>query len=139
VVWRPAKAWSVSAAGAARTLSSHDETSWSYSGSLRRTELLGGRGHLRLHYAGFSGAFATGGGPELTLGHRLGRHRPGLAVGLFTYRTEGTTTETRRRRWVRLEDTVDLVRGWYARTEVEIEDGDDRSGVSGIVELGVRF
>lgn len=134
----PAQIFTSASAGY-RKRAGDPDPSWSYSGHLRKGNLLIEGLALSAQYAAFDNSANHGYNYSFRADYFLrGAYMLGAAYGRYAYRADGLLMQ-RTNDWIEFSGQADVGRHWWIGTRFQTDSGDDIAGNRIQSELGYRF
>lgn len=130
--------WFVGGSTGYRKREGDSSPTWSYSGSLRKTNLFIQGITASALYASFDGPTTHGSNYTFRLNRSFSRYSLGAALGAYLYNTDGLA-DKRTNHWVEISGQADIGRHYWCGAQFQSESGDDLKGYRILGELGYRF
>jgi len=115
------------------------EATYSYTGSLRKSNITGQMFFAAVNFTGFTGEFSDGSNLSVRLGKYFKRgDQITVYYGLYQYKYENIA-DNRKSSWLGFNANIKLYRNFYLYIDNQYNFGDDLDGQKMLAEFGYRF
>jgi hypothetical protein len=133
------QSWSLSGNAGRQHRQGDTEDTWSWGAGLACSEFLADHLFMNFQITGFSGPWADGVNPSLSLRRSFnGGHQAAISSGAYVYTPE-TIGARRTSRWARIEATRYVISRFYMSGQFEHDWGDVPKGNRLQAEVGMTF